>query len=243
MNNEEKLHKALSEMSEAFTTDEFNKKCSLTYGLNELVLNGGTRGYLLIHCKEITRRRWVKRDVVNSEQLELPIEEKAKTLGADPLTRDKFNEMLKTIEEMTKFMERMNQEPTKPEAYQRWKPENYDQYWCVDYDEMNGITWLRWTDEYDDDLRYKLGNCFKTREEAELHRDKQLLTQELKDFAEGGEWDEFGINYVLDHDANSRRMGVSENYSKMINQIYFKTEERAKEAIEHFGDRLKILFN
>lgn len=54
-----------------------------------------------------------------------------------------------------------------------WKPKNNDTYWFVDND---GNVWKSdWTVcgyPFDHMNRYKLGNCYRTEEEAEANRDK-----------------------------------------------------------------------
>jgi hypothetical protein len=232
MNNEEKLHQILGDMPKNFTTDRFNEACRI-HGLDEILEKKATRGFLSIHCTEMTRRRWAKNEVVNSEQLELPIEEKEMT--------DK--ELIANLEKRVKELEAIAQpEPLKPEAYQRPKPERGEEYYYIGNDGV--IYKLAWDNDDIDEYQYRSGNIYKTIKEAELHRDKQLLTQELKDFAEGGEWIDGGGSGRIYHDTILDKFyPCHAEITRELNQIYFKTEERANEAIEHFGDRLKILFN
>ena len=51
-----------------------------------------------------------------------------------------------------------------------WKPSKGDKYWHIS---SNGSAdYYCWTDDTLDFLTYKLGNCYRTREEAEANRDK-----------------------------------------------------------------------
>ena len=51
-----------------------------------------------------------------------------------------------------------------------WKPPKGDKYWHIS---SNGSAdYYCWTDDTLDFLTYKLGNCYRTREEAEANRDK-----------------------------------------------------------------------
>lgn len=51
-----------------------------------------------------------------------------------------------------------------------WKPEYIEQYYFID---KNGdIMATVWRDWHEDIYRYKLGNCYRTEEEAEANRDK-----------------------------------------------------------------------
>lgn len=51
-----------------------------------------------------------------------------------------------------------------------WKPSEGDKYWYIS---SNGnADYYCWTGDMLDFLTYKLGNCYRTREEAETNRDK-----------------------------------------------------------------------
>lgn len=51
-----------------------------------------------------------------------------------------------------------------------WKPIKYDEYYYVAED---GLTWgAEWIDNDVDLMRYKLGNCYRTKEEAEANVNK-----------------------------------------------------------------------
>ena len=53
-----------------------------------------------------------------------------------------------------------------------WKPEYIEQYYFID---KNGdIMATVWRDWYEDIYRYKLGNCYRTKEEAAANRDKWI---------------------------------------------------------------------
>jgi len=52
-----------------------------------------------------------------------------------------------------------------------WKPEYRDTYWCV-YIGGDDVYKTHWSNDTTDHMRYKLGNYFKTREEAIKNKDK-----------------------------------------------------------------------
>lgn len=63
-----------------------------------------------------------------------------------------------------------------------WKPSAGDQYWYVS---SNGSAdYYCWTDDILDFLTYKLGNCYRTREEAEANRDKWVKFYESDEVLE-----------------------------------------------------------
>lgn len=53
----------------------------------------------------------------------------------------------------------------------KWKPKNGEEYWTVIVGIANKLKFT-WFGTKDDEARYKLGNCFKTREEAEVMAEK-----------------------------------------------------------------------
>ena len=63
-----------------------------------------------------------------------------------------------------------------------WKPSAGDQYWYVS---SNGsVDYYCWTDDILDFLTYKLGNCYRTREEAEANCDKWVKFYESDEVLE-----------------------------------------------------------
>lgn len=53
-----------------------------------------------------------------------------------------------------------------------WKPKKNDFYYYVD--QGGCVISSRWWNSYTEVLLYKLGNCYRTREEAEANRDKWI---------------------------------------------------------------------
>ncbi len=63
-----------------------------------------------------------------------------------------------------------------------WKPKNGEEYWYVN--DLYGALTDFWDDTDSDQFRYEIGNCFKTKEEAELELKKWERCLELgKPFA------------------------------------------------------------
>ena len=66
---------------------------------------------------------------------------------------------------------------------QPWKPTMYkDVYYVVDDD--GNVQEEHWFNEYPDLMCYKLGNCYRTSEEAEAHRDKWITFYASDDILE-----------------------------------------------------------
>jgi hypothetical protein len=103
------------------------------------------------------------------------------------------------------------------------------------------------------DMRIAIGNCYKTKEEAEQVVKKMKVMAELKRLADKS-WKEAGVEidwsddniskYFVRYDPNESYLLIDHNYSiKNINDFYFRSEEKAKEAIDKIGeDRLKSVF-
>lgn len=63
-----------------------------------------------------------------------------------------------------------------------WKPKEDEDYWYVD---GRGDTWSTYWTEYADSMNYyKLGNCYRTREEAEANRNKWIAFYESDEVLE-----------------------------------------------------------
>lgn len=93
------------------------------------------------------------------------------------------------------------------------------------------------------EIRYRLGNYFKTKEEAEFARNKQLIYQKLKDYALEHTTEEFDWNspnqfkWFIRYDNKYKKIIYSwTRYSIDINQIYFTSEKIVREAVEKIGE-------
>lgn len=62
-----------------------------------------------------------------------------------------------------------------------WKPEYGDWYWYISSDgQVDNCEWVNGSMDLG---RYAMGNCFRTREEAEFAREKQKIKTELQRYA------------------------------------------------------------
>lgn len=124
----------------------------------------------------------------------------------------------------------------------RWKPEMHQVYRYINSDGY--IYGIPWTDDYFDNGRFEIGNCFQTKEEAEQ------VIEYLKALAvvRGGATSKFTkdeSNYYVFYsfETNSLRLGCSWNCIKngTFGLPYFATEEDAKRSIElHKNEWLTI---
>lgn len=63
-----------------------------------------------------------------------------------------------------------------------WKPKHGDDYYCVSRQKY--VLNEKWYNDVIDNLFYKIGNCYRTREEAEANCDKWIAFYESDDVLE-----------------------------------------------------------
>lgn len=104
-----------------------------------------------------------------------------------------------------------------------------------------------------DDMHIDIGNCYKTKEEAEQALEKMKVMAELKRLADKS-WKEAGAEidwsdentskYFVRYNPSESCLLIDHNCSiKNINDFYFNSEKKAREAIDKIGEeRLKSVF-
>lgn len=131
-----------------------------------------------------------------------------------------------------------------------WKPECGEWYWYIGSDGQ--INHCEWANDRIDRGRYSMGNCFRTKEEAEFAGEKQKVKTELQRFAdEHNDLEKLGWNGVNGH--HSIRYSYWTNdlvvscmqQSKDIDCVYFTSTEIADVAVKTVGEKriLKYLFD
>lgn len=127
--------------------------------------------------------------------------------------------------------------------------EENDLYWSIDID--GDLFQDQWNCSCFDKNCFKLGNAFKTEQEAIKERDKRILLTRFRQFRDkcNGDWKpDFKDN-------NSQKNYISFSYNDNMMKIYsyanlkefnlfgyFKNGLDAKRAIELFGDEIKRLY-
>lgn len=120
-----------------------------------------------------------------------------------------------------------------------WKPEKDEiYYYLYSYGKIEEDTW----DNINEDrIRYAIGNCFKTKEEAEFALERQKVIMELKRFAlehnkEDIDWnDSEQRKYVLSYQHDKNIIFIDYYYDYQSCSIYFTSEEIAQTAIKEIG--------
>lgn len=131
-----------------------------------------------------------------------------------------------------------------------WKPKIGEHYWYLSgYGNIGTITWCG--SKLDAD-RYKLGNCFRTEEEAKFAREKKKVEVELERYGKEHnnpakeEWDGINTHYRIGYDlADDDLVTTSAITIRRIGDIYFTSKEVAKDAANKIGTKriIKYLFD
>lgn len=159
-------------------------------------------------------------------------------VNLENLTNEERETLLKLVEKGNKTKEnKINKK--------RWRSgQNCAYYFITNCGDLRSDT------EYGsafDEKNYRFGNYFKTEEEAEFARKKQLICQQLKDYAlehntEEIDWNNLNqFRWFINYNSNSKRIIYCwTRYLIDINQIYFTSEEIARAAVEEIGkDNIK----
>lgn len=151
-----------------------------------------------------------------------------------------------TEEEKKKFLELV--EKAKAETIskpigKRWRGKWGDVYYTVtseghlvDDTENEG---------FNDEQSYRLGNYFKTEEEADFAREKQFVYQQLSDYAlehntEEIDWDNnYSDKIFIGYSYKRNELLIrSMRTVKYPNTVYFTSEKIVKDAIKEIGEKV-----
>lgn len=124
--------------------------------------------------------------------------------------------------------------------------EENDLYWSIDID--GELFQDQWNCSGFDKNCFKLGNAFKTEQEAEKERDKRILLTRFRQFRDicNGDFNTVAPNvkyYILfDNDENEIYITWTYVYNNFNPFGYFKNKTDGERAIELFGDEIKRLW-
>ena len=115
-------------------------------------------------------------------------------------------------------------------------PQSGERYWCISGSWVNSFFWK--SEQLDLD-RYRIGNIFKTEEQAEFAVEKLKVEAELRKYSRPFEYGKFNHYLFLDIDGDSFRTDFT-SYCPPQGAIYFESEEKAQEAVSTVGkERVK----
>lgn len=124
--------------------------------------------------------------------------------------------------------------------------EENDLYWSIDVD--GDLCQDQWNCSGFDKNCCKLGNAFKTEQEAEKERDKRILLTKFRQFRDKcngyGIPDGYESKYHIIFVPQRNALEVNWYGSMMPFELFggFKDERACKRAIELFGDEIKRLY-
>lgn len=158
----------------------------------------------------------------------------------EQLLKEKEN-ILKNIEKRKGRIAQIERELKELEN-KKWKPKDGERYYVID---ITGVV----SDRFNNfitvtDSALAIGNCFKTEEEAEFAVERLKVLEELKEFSyefSDEEWNDLFIDkYFICYDCSKSYINISYAHKLKIANIYFKTREAARKAIDKIGEeRLK----
>lgn len=124
--------------------------------------------------------------------------------------------------------------------------EESEEYWGLDID--GELIFDRWTGcKYDEDC-FKVGNMFKTAQEAKKERDKRILLTRFRQFRDkcNGDWKPFehGNQFYISFDTMTNVIHTNCVYINKSFALfgYFKNKPDCERAIDLFGDEIKRLW-
>jgi len=131
-----------------------------------------------------------------------------------------------------------------------WKPKIGEIYHYAD--SRGNIYWDRWIDSVNDNFLYYIGNCFKTREEAQKSVDRQQALARVKAYIRDNDlglvpdWSDDGQNkfYITYCHNDKEFQGWCNSYGQRETEIgYLKSSEDCNQVIENMKEDLLLIFN
>lgn len=150
--------------------------------------------------------------------------------------QEQIDNLIKKYQEL---IERLKEEQnTDVSKKVRWKPKDGELCYFITATGCIGNFYFSSKDSLNC-KHYKIGNCFKTKEEAQKELDRRIAEQELLDMCD---WDR-DIVYCVIYNQNSERFDVN-LYNTFIPAPYrFASIESAQKAIDTLGaEKLKLVF-
>ena len=121
-------------------------------------------------------------------------------------------------------------------------PKQKDRYLFFS-DSCGHIEYVTWVGNPSDKQRFALGNCFKSREEAEFELERLKVLAEMRKFEEpkDREWDgSVNHHWFIFYDLTLNAIAIDRLYCYKSSDIYFESQEVAEECIKAIGeDRIK----
>ena len=170
-----------------------------------------------------------------------------KTIDISKLSEAQQNLFKSLFEQFCERSEPKEEKKSKPKV---WKPEYGDWYWYISSDGQ--VYNCEWENDRIDQERYSMGNCFRTKEEAEFAGEKQKVKTELQRY----DFEHYVPNLVELYVNNGHYFIlylpkcdaleiVSMCSRRMESVTYFTSENIAEDAMKEIGKKriMKYLFD
>ena len=133
---------------------------------------------------------------------------------------------------------------SKSKTKEVWKPKAEENYFCIDTSNSVIMAWVWRGDRYAES-DYAIGNCFKTKEEAEFAIEKLKVQAELRHYAEAHNENGKETNYKIYYHKTNKSLSIQEIYCFLDESVTFTSFKIAEDAVTEIGaDRIKkYLFN
>lgn len=168
------------------------------------------------------------------------------TIDISKLSEAQQNLFKSLFEQFCERSEPKEEKKSKPKV---WKPEYGDWYWYISSDgQVDNCEWVNGPIDYG---RYSMGNCFRTKEEARIAREKQKIKTELQRFADEHndsdqeEWDGENEHYRIGYDIDADDFIITSGWNIIRDDIYITSKEIAEDAANKVGAKriMKYLFD
>lgn len=135
------------------------------------------------------------------------------------------------------------------EKYEAYKPKINEQYWFIDA--LGNVSADIFLNYPTDHSQFILGNCFKTKKEAELYKEELLVIAELKHLAHKlnngwkPDWNNYNEHkWYVYYSTREKRVKCDSVFGVVClnNVLYFKSKELCKKAIDSIGEERLIKY-
>ena len=125
------------------------------------------------------------------------------------------------------------------EKSSKWIPKENEVYYYVNMSYLN-VDGNGWYNDRKDNTIIKYNKIFKTKEDAQEYAAYLKARKEYSYEFSREEWESDGIDkysIYYDYDYNNVMIGLCNTF-RNLNQIYFKTEEKAQEFIDKYKKQI-----
>lgn len=151
-----------------------------------------------------------------------------------------MEELLKELEEAKAKIVEIEKKIEEKKS-KRWKPKVMERYYYINI-EGKVIETSRLNNGEFEESMYNLGNCFRTKEEAEFITEKLKVITKLKEFAEPEDavWDGNEPHYYIGWNCLTCEISIYSSFTIKQNEIYFASKDDWTKAIKAVGkDRIR----